>query len=214
MLDLEVQEVDMSFKTSDPNLILKKFTEKLEELGKYKLQIGIPKEFKRTEIKDKRREQRVEGIEMDRLMAKTKKAIKRGDNVLPQYKSTLGNKEEYIADIAFKNDFGSYSQGIPARPFGTTMPTRYKDKISKVVGKEIQEALTDKKSIEVAYNRIGLACQGFMQDNLKNGNWKPNSPTTIEIKGSSRPLIDKGQMRVAISFVLEDLTSYFHTGKL
>ena len=49
-----------------------------------------------------------------------------------------------------------------------------------------------------------LACAGYMQDNLTNGNWKPNAPLTIELKGSSHPLIDTGQMRQSITYVVEE----------
>lgn len=194
-------------KTTNPDLLMKKFKDKIKELGKYRIQVGIPKEYKRTEISDKRREARIERAETEALLKETDQALKKGKS-LPSAKINRIKKgsEEYLADIAFKNNFGSFAEHIPARPFGSTMIPRYKDKINDVIKKQFKEALEDKQKIKNAFGRIGLACEGYMKKNLRNGNWKANAPLTIQLKGSSKPLIDKGQMLQGITHIIEDKT--------
>jgi len=195
------------FKTTDPELLMKKFKEKFEEFAKYKIQVGIPKEYKRTEIKDKRRESRFEKAETELLLKETDRAFRRGE-ALPSAKINRIERggDEYLADIAFKNNFGSFAEHIPARPFGSTLVSRYKDNINKVIKKEFNEALKNKQKIKNAFGRVGLACENFMKKNLRNGNWKANAPLTIQLKGSSKPLIDKGQMLQGITHIVEDKT--------
>ena len=40
-------------------------------------------------------------------------------------------------------------------------------------------------------------------ENPQNG-WPPNSPRTIRRKGSDQPLVDTGEMRKAITYVVRD----------
>jgi hypothetical protein len=47
---------------------------------------------------------------------------------------------------------------------------------------------------------IGMRVVGDIQDRISDGIPPPNSPITIARKGSSKPLIDSGQLRQSISF--------------
>lgn len=182
-------------KTTNVDLLLRTFKEKIFKTSSLKLNVGIPKEVEsdsevhnyRQELKQKSREERV-------LMA----------DVVLNKKIKKSEEETYVADIAFKNNFGSFKEKIPARPFGSTLIPRYKEKIERVIRKELKAYVEGKQTLEAAYNRIGLACSGFMKDNLTNGDWKPNAPFTVFLKGSSRPLIDTGQMRQSITYVVKE----------
>jgi hypothetical protein len=200
----------MLSKNTDADLLLRKFKDEILKIRTLKVNVGIPKEYERHDFssgkKAKKRDQIKDLIETERLLSETRKAIRRNDQMLPSFKPSLNNSEEkYIADIAWKNEKGSFAEHIPARPFGSTMIPRYKEKIKKVVKNEFKAYLEGKQDLTQVFNRIGLSGQKFMQDNLKNGNWKPNSPTTVRIKGSSKPLIDTGQMRQSITYIVEDI---------
>jgi len=184
----------LAFKQQDPDLLLRKFKDKLSKIAEYKIKVGIPKEFKEYDFADPERGKKK--AEADRVsMARSILGFKP--------KESKGEEDVYIADIAFKNNFGSFSEGRPARPFGSTVIERYKIKIKKTINKEMSAYLKGKQNLETALNRIGLRIEGYMKDNLTNGNWAPNAPLTIFLKGSSQPLIHHGQMRQAITYIIE-----------
>jgi len=111
----------------------------------------------------------------------------------------------FLADIAYQNNFGSISRGIPARPFGTTTVPRYKDKINKVMKTWLRDAIEGRMEVVDAYDRIGFTVAGYMKKNLTHGEWQGNSEKTIKLKGSDQPLIDQGNMRQAITWITEDV---------
>lgn len=125
----------------------------------------------------------------------------------------------YLADIATINNFGSQAANIPARPFGSTLMEVYGNEIKKFYMKEVGDSLKGKRPMKQALNRIGFIAAGFMKQNLSAGKWKPNSPITIFggwmsrggksffVKGkkSAKPLIDTGEMRRAITWVLKKI---------
>lgn len=43
---------------------------------------------------------------------------------------------------------------------------------------------------------------GYVQDQITNGEFEPNAPMTVQRKGSDHPLIDTGQLRRGISYVI------------
>lgn len=126
----------------------------------------------------------------------------------------------YLADIAFLQNYGSYSEKenrhlagdeakesgkIPPRPFGSTLMQNYGDKIKKFYQKEVGESLKGKRSMKQSLNRVGFIASGLMKQNLSTGNWAANAESTIAKKGSSKPLIDTGEMRRAITWVLKKI---------
>jgi hypothetical protein len=185
---MRVEELGLS-KTTDPDLFLRKLKDDFNHISDLAVAVGIPKEYTTHDFRSERQKQK----ETDRFkMAKAivNKNLKKSDEI-------------YLADIAFKNNFGSYAEKIPARPFGSTLLTRYGEKIENLVHKEFLEYFKGRQNLATTYNRIGLVVSGYMKDNLTNGNWKPNSPLTVFLKGSSKPLIDTGQMRQAITYIVK-----------
>lgn len=164
-------------KTSNPKEMFAELEKNLAELASKDILVGIPKEA--TNEKD--------------------------------------GKTFYLADIAFLQNYGSYSEKenrhltgdeakesgkIPPRPFGSTLIENFGEKIRKFYQKEVKESLKGKRSMKQALNRVGFIAAGFMKQNLSTGNWEPNAESTIAKKGSSKPLIDTGEMRRAITWVL------------
>ena len=104
-----------------------------------------------------------------------------------------------IAERAFTNEFGSFSQGIPSRPFArTTFNKDGQEKIAKRSFKAIQEAVLQEHGIDDALDRIGKQGAIMMRENIRNGSWTPNAPSTLAQKKGSRPLIDTSEMIQAI----------------
>lgn len=77
------------------------------------------------------------------------------------------------------------------------------------IGGLLREALTnalDGRPFEVALKKAGMKGQNVVRAwfvDPRNG-WAPNSPVTIARKGSERPLIDTGEMRKAITYIVRD----------
>lgn len=62
----------------------------------------------------------------------------------------------------------------------------------------------NKKQTEAELNKAGMDAQNAVRDWFTNdkNNWPVNAPATIEQKGSDRPLIDTGELRKSISYVI------------
>ena len=116
-------------------------------------------------------------------------------------KSAKKYKEEpqEIAYYAAQNEFGTQSEPrIPSRPFLRTTMTRYKNEINIGMAKILKEFCNQNKNASFFMNKLGLLVAGYVQLNIKDGNWIPNSFYTILRKSknaySDKPLRDTGAM--------------------
>ena len=57
---------------------------------------------------------------------------------------------------------------------------------------------------EQALGQLGEMTKGDVQTEIRSGDFAPLKPATIKRKGSSRPLIDTGQMVQSIAWELGD----------
>ena len=109
------------------------------------------------------------------------------------------------AELMYIHTNGSTLRGIPARP--VIEPAIFDDKanIAAELKTAAEGALAGNKSqMMTGLNRAGMEGQNAARGwfvNPKN-NWAPNTPATIEVKGSSKPLIDSGQLRKSIIYVI------------
>lgn len=109
-----------------------------------------------------------------------------------------------VALVAAVQQYGSDSNGIPARPFlteGVKDATRVTSPIIERLAPKIAQG---KIRPEQILEHCGQPAVGAVQERLTDGPWTPNAPATVEAKGSSRPLIDEGQMRQSITYVVRE----------
>lgn len=104
---------------------------------------------------------------------------------------------------------GSPMYHVPPRPVLEPAIASQKETIGKLIGVASKNALEGKPAqCEANLNKAGMvavsAARGWFE-NPANG-WPPNAPYTIKKKGSSQPLIDTGEMRKAITYVVRDKT--------
>lgn len=97
-----------------------------------------------------------------------------------------------MAEIAAANEFGTKT--IPARPFMSTSFDENRAKINKAIQGEYSKILDGKSTTERSLGLIGLLGAKFIVQKIRAITSPPNSPRTIAIKKSSKPLIDFGQM--------------------
>lgn len=108
-----------------------------------------------------------------------------------------------VAQVAAWNEYGTTR--MPARPFIRTTFSRDRDKIQNYLSAEVKKMIeTGDIDAEATFNRIGAYSKSLVQKNIREGPWVPNAPSTIRKKGSSRPLIDTGQMRQSVQYVVRE----------
>lgn len=144
-------------------------------------------------------------VDVDRGMAEIKREIELMHNSYVMigfqqgsvtHSQTKGDREKKgglsMPEIAAANEFGT--DKIPARPFMRTSFDENKQRINKAIQTEYIKITEGKSTVRKSLTAIGV----FMVDQIKMKiraiHTPPNSPRTIAIKKSSKPLIDFGQM--------------------
>jgi hypothetical protein len=109
------------------------------------------------------------------------------------------------AQLLFIHTYGSPLRNIPARPVLQPAINANWNLIGPIVQDAARKAmLKDVQGAMQTLRRAGLtasnAAKRWFTDS-RNG-WAPNAPSTIRRKGSDRPLVDTGQMRRSITYIL------------
>lgn len=117
-----------------------------------------------------------------------------------------------VAAVAAWNNFGTENRDgsvrIPARPFLSTAAKTMR----KPITKHLRAAMRGRKGVvsRTIASQVGLLGQREIQQQIRDGNWKPNAPSTRKVKrgkgrkkGSIKPLIDTGLMRRSVSYKIK-----------
>ena len=126
---------------------------------------------------------------------------------VPQNKSSRPKGEITNAELVYIHTHGSPVNRIPARPI--IEPAIEDNENKQIISESLKEAARavlngDEQKTTEMLNKAGLDAQNIVRDwftNYKN-NWAPNSPITIRLKGSSKPLIDTAELRKSIIYVI------------
>jgi hypothetical protein len=109
-----------------------------------------------------------------------------------------------IAAYAAFNEFGTSGGGwggpIPARPFLGASFDDNREKWGRAGDVAIDKALTGEMDFAAGLAILGTLAQQDIQEKIASGEFAPNAPLTVALKGSSQPLIDTGAMRQAIRY--------------
>lgn len=119
---------------------------------------------------------------------------------------------DYVSE-AMAREFGNSE--IPARPFMKQTVDNHVDEIDETCQGFLDELMGVAQSgknasdadVQKAMNGIGSFMVALMQEEIVNGDFEPNSPVTVERKGSDKPLIDTGHMRQSIHFYIHEKKS-------
>lgn len=139
----------------------------------------------------------------ERLKAVGRKRILVG---VPEDPAIKGN-EVTNAEKLYRNTVGSPMQNVPPRPVLQPAIEDKLETISKAVKNAALKGIEgDMQGLQEGYEMAGLMGQAAAVgwwDNPKNV-WAPNSAYTIKRKGSNHPMIDTGQLRHSITFIVDD----------
>ena len=105
-----------------------------------------------------------------------------------------------MATLLALHVLGAPSRGIPQRdplrPPLIANAQRYSD----LLALGLKNALANGTDPKLVYEKIGIVATNDVKDYFITGNFKALSEKTIKAKGSSKPLIDSGEMRNSISY--------------
>ena len=102
-----------------------------------------------------------------------------------------GKAGETVASVAYQNEYGI---GVPERPFMHITNARERRNWVKLAGQIVAGQARGAEAQERGVRRLGLVMIRDFKRTIRDGVSPPNSPATIAMKGSSKPLIDTGQM--------------------
>lgn len=106
-----------------------------------------------------------------------------------------------LAELLAVHEFGSKDGRIPARePLASTF-RESKDGLVKMLGQIAKGVVADTLTPEQGLDRLGLWGATEVKRRISSGKIEPgNAASTIARKGSSKPLVDTGQLVNAITW--------------
>lgn len=122
-----------------------------------------------------------------------------------------------LVDIAMFNELGTVH--IPSRPFLRDSVDAHGDEINSFL-QSMRNLIVKGNSAEDILKKIGVFQKGLVQQEIANGNFEENADITVEggwmrnkksgkpfyVEGkhSSRPLIDKGDLKKNVNYVIRE----------
>lgn len=106
------------------------------------------------------------------------------------------------ADIGLRHEKGVKSERLPRRSWLVDPLNDHIPEYLQKLGEEVIYRMVKNQSIQ-AYTELGVVCMQIIQKGFDTGGygkWKSLSAYTIALKGSSKILIDSGQLAKAVSF--------------
>jgi len=91
---------------------------------------------------------------------------------------------------------------IPSRPFMRRAFDTYLKEMNDYIQSVVERIYQKKLYAPQALGLIGQKYERLVKQKITEGPWKPNAPSTVRKKKSSRPLIDQGHLRRAIKYVI------------
>lgn len=123
-----------------------------------------------------------------------------------------GKADGAVIERGIFNEFGT-SRGIPERPFMRNAMRDNKAKYTAGMAKSAKSILeasvkggagAGSKALRQTLSKLGIAAQADIQGSITSLMSPPNAPSTIRQKGSSKPLVDSGAMRQAVTWKIPD----------
>lgn len=175
--------------------LTKELKKSLEELSKKNICIGVPEE---------------ENIEREGITnAELMYVHTNGARDLSMRRAMQHDLDGGIpysrAHELYVHENGSPLWSIPPRPILEPAIEHNKEQITELM-KEVALKALDGSNITSVLESVGMQGQNIARDWFTNpeNNWVANSKDTIKRKGSSNPLINTGELRKSITYVIKD----------
>lgn len=119
---------------------------------------------------------------------------------LPKGSGTHGPSGLPVVQLGAIHEFGSADGRIPERPFLRGTMKKKKREHDAIIQKLARSVIRGGESPRDALTKLGMVASASVQEQIADGVPPPNAPSTIRRKGSSKPLVDTGALRQAITF--------------
>ncbi|KKM68182.1 hypothetical protein LCGC14_1463370, partial [marine sediment metagenome] len=106
------------------------------------------------------------------------------------------------ANLAAVHEFGAPSVGIPSRSFMRAPFDANLDKYTRFMSERAHDL---RRSFRIILGQTAQLVKSDMIRAIDDGLVPPLRPATVERKGSSKPLIDTGQLKQSITTKVEDV---------
>lgn len=104
-----------------------------------------------------------------------------------------------VAALGVIHEFGSPSNGLPARPFMRQTWDRHGESTKRLIRQMFKLLMSNQIQLYPAMGKIGAYYEGQVKSTIRNGVFASNTAATIAHKKSSKPLIDTGLMRASVT---------------
>jgi hypothetical protein len=180
--------------TKDKTNELKQILDKMKNMD---VLVGIP------QADDSRQGEGITNSEL--LFIQTNGIRKRAMRL--EMKPNVEKKGYHKAHEMYIQAHGSPLWHVPPRPVIEPAIENDKEKIAELLKEALKATLDGDSDLAKEYlNKAGLEGQAASQDwfdNPSNG-WAANSQETIKKKGSNKPLINTGELRKSITYILRE----------
>lgn len=105
-----------------------------------------------------------------------------------------------LVQVAARHELGLDLPRVPQRSFIRDTFDENKNRYMSLAAKDAVRAMLGEIRDSDLLERVGLRMKADIQRRIARGIPPPNAPRTIARKGSSKPLIDTGQLRRSITF--------------
>lgn len=130
----------------------------------------------------------------------TKVGLPQEGRVEPNPDTGITEMSELVT-IGAVHEFGAPNKNIPERSFVRSSTDDNRSRIIKMQQLEISKITAGNSTVELSLKRMGTTMTALMQRKIRQGPFEPLKQSTIDRKGSSKPLIDKGQLIQSIQHV-------------
>lgn len=106
------------------------------------------------------------------------------------------------AEIGLVHEFGSETNNVPPRSFLRSVIKIKEKDLLQVFKTSTMRSAVEKMDFNMVFSILGIKAEGIVKQGFSSsgfGTWPQLKPATVAAKGSSRPLIDTGQLRRSIS---------------
>jgi hypothetical protein len=118
-----------------------------------------------------------------------------------------GSSTITMAGIGAVHEFGTDDGTIPPRPWLRSAVDANRKETGDRYESILRKILDNRVDLTRELNRLGLWGVKIVRRYIRDtgpGVWLPLSPATIEAKGSSKPLVDTGQMVQSITYIVRE----------
>lgn len=105
-----------------------------------------------------------------------------------------------LADVALWNEVGT--SHMPSRPFMASSFENNEEKLKAFCAECCQQISVGGTAQDVL-QKVGIFAKGIIQQEIADGDFAANAPSTVARKGSDKPLIDTGHMRQSVNFEIK-----------